>query len=230
MFRAEDAAHKTAKSIEALGHEAVLAPVTRIVACDIVAPPGHLDAILATSVNAFAPSSLAGLLHLPVFVVGKTTGEAARRRGFRDIRTSTGDASALVALLRLTLPRPARLLYLAGRDRKPTLEHALADAGYGVEIALAYEADAVSRWPDDVSDALKAGRLDIALHFSRRSAELALDLARHHDALAAFLALEHDCLSDDVAAPLRAAGASSTRVAPRLDKGSLLSLLPPHGR
>ncbi len=87
-------------------------------------PSGPFDALLATSRHAFTqgPDLQRWGKRLPVFAVGRRTAEAARAAGFDDVRIGAGDGEGLATLVRLTLPRPARLLYLAGRDRKPTLE------------------------------------------------------------------------------------------------------------
>lgn len=236
MFRAEEAAAKTATALAALGHEALPAPVTRIVSCLTTLPEGQFDAIVATSANAFPPGIAetehggSGLRRLPVFAVGQATRDAARRAGFHDARVAQGDAASLVALLRLTARHPARLLYLAGRDRKPAVETSLVEAGYEIDTVIAYEAEAVERWPDSVTSALRTGQVGAALHFSRRSAQLALALAARHGLGPALLSLPQCCLSDDVALPLREAGASHIRVAADPDEASLLDLLRPGGR
>lgn len=226
VFRAPAAAAKTAALLTAAGHVVSLAPVTRVVTRPIEWPGGRFDAVLATSANAFStkPPDEA-LLHRPVFAVGRATAEAARAAGFRDTRVATGDAAFLVTLVRLTLPRPGRLLYLAGHDRKPMTEALLTDAGYRIETIEAYAAEPVARWSEDMLAALRTGTVDAALHFSRRSAELALELASRHDIAARFLDLPHVCLSDDVAMPLRDAGARAVSVATRPDEAALLELL-----
>lgn len=246
VFRASDAAARTIEALLAAGQEPVLAPVTTIVPTGVSLPNQRFDALLATSPNAFGTSRAGsnaaspspapdngdrpGYFHKrPLFVVGRRTAEAARGAGFSDVRIADGDGSSLVALLRLTLPGPARLLYLAGRDRKPETERTLADAGYTVDTIVVYAAEAAVEWTRAVVETLRLGPVDAALHFSRRSAELALSLASRHAVLPRLVGLPNLCLSEDVAQPLRDAGAADLRVAPRPDETSLLTLLPTIG-
>lgn len=227
VTRAHADAEGVAKQLAALGHEAVLAPVIRVVPTDIAAPPGPFDATVATSAHALTRGKAGpdSQRQKPFFAIGARTAEAARETGFTDVRRCGGDAAALAALVGAAMNRPARVLYLAGRDRKPTLETALIEAGLSVSVHEVYQARSTEAWADAVTAALRTHQVDAALHFSRRSAALALDLARHHEALAAFLRLRHYCLSPDVAAPLRLSGVAAIEVAPRPDSASLLTLL-----
>ena len=217
-------AELTAAALAARGHAALLAPVTAIRPTGRALPPGPFDAVAATSHHAFAA---AGPLDraLPIFAVGRRTASAARAAGFRDVRIGRGDAAGLADLLRLTLPRPARLLYLAGRDRKPSLEAALAAAGHAVTAVETYAAEALAAWPAEVLEALRTRDLDAALHFSRRSTDLALRLAAAAGREDAFLLLRHLCLSGDCAEPLMERRAFSVAIADRPEEEALLALL-----
>ena len=224
VTRPQPDAGRTAAALAERGHAAVLAPVTEIRRTGAALPGGRFDAIAATSHHAFAgPEGLDR--HLPVFAVGARTAAAARAAGFRDVRVGRGDAAGLADLLRLTLPRPARLLYLAGRDRKPLLEEAVSRAGYGISVAEVYGADALPDWPAEVRDALRGREVEAALHYSRRSVDLALGLAARTGLDEAVLLLRHLCLSDDCAEPLLERRAASVAVADRPDEDALLALL-----
>jgi uroporphyrinogen-III synthase len=84
-------------------------------------------------------------------------------------------------------------------------------------------------FPALLIDALHAGTLDAALHYSRRSAEafVAGAYAARLDSPA--LALRQLCLSDQVAMPLRSAGAPTVAVAAHPDEASLFGLLDSRG-
>ena len=230
VTRAAPDGERTATALAERGHEAVLAPVTEVRATGAPLPSGRFDAILATSHHAVAVGAEGLDRLLPVFAVGRRTAAAARAAGFRDVRVGAGDAAGLADLLRLTLPRRARLLYGAGRDRKPALEAALGAAGHDVAVAEVYAAEALDAWPAAVRDALRGGAVDAALHYSRRSAGLALALSAAGGLDAAFLSLRHLCLSDDCAAPLSERRASAVRIAERPDEEALLALLDAAGR
>ena len=232
VTRAPPDAERVAEQLAALGHEAILAPVIDIVATTLAAPAGLFDATVATSAHALGNGDALSRLsrQMPFFAVGNRTAEAAGAAGFSDIRGCEGGATELAARVTSDLKRPARVLYLAGRPRKPTLEAALARAGFSLTVHEAYEARGAEAWAGSVLDRLRARHIDAALHFSHRSASLALDLARRHHALPAFLWLRHYCLSPDVAAPLRSSGAETIEVAPRPDASSLMALLTPAPR
>ena len=179
VTRAAADGERTAAALAERGHTALLAPVLEIRAGSTPLPAGRFAATLATSAHAVAAQT-AGIdrLHAyPLFAVGDATARAARQAGFKDVRVSRGDGRDLAALLALTLPRPAGLLYLAGRDRKPATEEALAEAGYAVTAWEAYAAEPAAAWSRTVCEALASGQVEAALHFSQRSAALALALA-----------------------------------------------------
>ena len=225
VTRADEDAQRTAVALGKLGHTAVLAPATMIRALKAGLPHGTWNAFAVTSHHAFLDLEASLDRYRPVYAVGRRTAEAARAAGFRDVRVGTGDATRLADLLRLTLPRPARLLYLAGRDRKPVLEDTLIAAGYDIAVLETYAAEAVSEWPAAALEALRDSRVDAALHYSRRSVDLALALAKASGLADAVMSLHHLCLSEDCAEPLRTLGAASIAIAERPDEDALLALL-----
>ena len=232
VCRARDDAERTATRLRASGHDPVIAPVLRIVATCAPRPAGAVDAILTTSGHAIetAGTALEPLRRKPLFAVGDATARTARQAGFEDVRTSRGDAEDLATLVALTLPRPAHLLYVCGRDRKPRTEAALIAAGYTVALWETYAAEPEPAWDEAARRAVASGSLDAALHYSARSATLALSMADRHGLHAPFGRLAHLCLSEDVAAVLRAATAPRVRVAARPDEASLLALLADEAR
>jgi uroporphyrinogen-III synthase len=73
--------------------------------------------------------------------------------------------------------------------------------------------------------ALKASEVDAVLHFSKRSAENYLAGARGARIADKAVAVRHLCLSQQIAAPLAAAGAKDIAVAKRADEAELLELV-----
>ncbi len=227
VTRAAADAARTAERLAALGHEAVVAPVIALVPTGAPPPAGSFDAVLLTSAHAAPALAHLDRKDLPVFAVGSRTAAAAREAGLRDVREASGDAAALAVLVRRALPPGARLLHAAGRDRKAEPEASLAGAGYGVAVWEVYAAESLPALPPRIRDELRAGGLDGALHYSRRSAEILLALARAEGLLDALLPLTHLCLSEDVAAPLRAASAARVRVGERPEERFLLAAIDP---
>jgi uroporphyrinogen-III synthase len=227
LARPQAAAERTARRLAARGHEAVIAPVLRIVRTDAPPPSETFAAVILTSANAVpALASIAARSNdRPVFAVGERTGSAAAEAGFSDVRIADGDAASLAALIARTLPPDAKLLHVAGRERKPEPQKSLVKAGFTVTTWAAYHALAAERLPRVACTSLYEGRLDGALHYSRRSASVLLGLAEAVGLMAPFLALAHVCLSADAAAPLRGAGAPRFTIAERSDEDALLEAL-----
>jgi uroporphyrinogen-III synthase len=188
---------------------------------------GPWDAAIMTSANAARALSehprRDELLSLKLFAVGRSTAQAARTCGFRDVISADGDVSHLLNLLTRSPPHAGRLLYLAGADRTLDLSAVLASAGTQVDTVVIYRAVADTQFPGEVEAAFAAHEIDGVLHFSPRTAAAFITAAA---ALApAALALPQFCLSAAVAKPLQAAGARDLRVAARPDEAALLELI-----
>ena len=167
VFRDSQEAAATQSRLAARGFESALAPVTEIVGWAVTAPAGPFDFAVATSARAFAFGAGAILAGLPLYVVGEKTAAAARGANLAP-EPAADDVAAL-------LPRvPAgRALYLAGRDRRPDLEGALAGR---VEVVEAYAAQGRSGWLVEEAEAVAGA--SAALHYSARGAALAAAFAQ----------------------------------------------------
>jgi uroporphyrinogen-III synthase len=117
VLRPEPGASETVARAEKLGLNAVAIPLFEVEAVDWTAPePAGFDGLLLTSANAVrhGGEQLQSLRGLPVYAVGKSTGEAAREAGF-DVK-SVGDAG--VDRLLGSIEPDLKLLHLCGEDRK----------------------------------------------------------------------------------------------------------------
>jgi len=226
VTRPQGDAERTARQLSTRGHDPVLAPVLRIDRTSEPPPPGPFAAILLTSANAVpALASLgAQAQDLPIFAVGERTASAAKA-WCRDVRAAEGDAASLAGLVARTAAPDARLLHVAGLNRKPALEARLSERGFAVVTWVTYAAVAAERLPDAGLHAMRDGRLDAALYYSRRTAGIVLDLVKSAGFTTRFLEIPHVCLSTDTAMPLQAAGARLVTVAARPDETSLLAAL-----
>jgi uroporphyrinogen-III synthase len=201
----------------------LVAPLMRVepVAADFSGP---FDAVLMTSANAARAAAshprVAELMPLPCLTVGERSAEAARAAGFVHVESADG-AMADLARRAARLRAGGRLLYLAGEDRAGDLGRELGAQGFAVETAVIYRAVARDSLPTEIASA----RLDGVLHYSRRSAATLLRLAGPAGARAAMLGLAHYCLSEEVAEPLRQAGARRILVAESPTESALLTLL-----
>jgi uroporphyrinogen-III synthase len=226
LMRAEDDAEATAAELAARGFEAAIAPAIEIHALPAALPEGRFDALVATSprsINALGEADRAGLAAIPLYAVGMRAARAARNAGLALAGEPAADAATLADRAAQSLPPGARLLYLAGRDRKPTLEAALAAAGFFVQAVELYAAEAREAWSAREAQAVAA--CDGALHYSRRTAALAVVLAARAGLAERFRAVDHFCLSADVAEPLAAVGAAKIVCADAADEAHLLAAL-----
>ena len=215
-------AEATAARLAALGHVALVAPLLEIVRTAERPPRGPFDAVIVTSANA-VPALASFDKTAPAFAVGQRTALLLREVGFTDVRSAQGDAAAVAKLASRSLKRDARLLHVAGRDRKLEPAASLVRAGFTVETFVAYEAVAAKAVPETMAIALHGGSLDAALHYSRRTVETALALTGAVGLGESFLSLHHLCLSADVAAPLKERGARRLIVAQTPSEASLFA-------
>lgn len=179
VTRAQSHAQKTAAYARALGDDVLISPLQEIASCTWQPPQNPIAGLIFTSANAVygAGPALAQWMHLPVFVVGQATADAARATGFGDVRhpAQVTDAQSLFdALAAQTFTAP--LLHLAGRDHMglhsaPSLQ---------VERRIVYAAELVPQFTEEAARALQRGQVDAVLLYSPRTAR---HFARLYDAL-----------------------------------------------
>jgi len=180
VTRAADQAEATAARLAAMGHEAVVAPLTRVVFDRRIALPlGGVGALVATSTNAVEAlagrADLPALARLPLFVVGARTARAARDLGFAEVSSADGDRSDLVRLIAASRePAAGRLLWIAGRDRTRIFADELGAKGFGVDVVEVYRAEDASTFSPEVVAELRAGKIDAIAVYSPRSGALIL--------------------------------------------------------
>jgi hypothetical protein len=102
---------------------------------------------------------------------------------------------------------------------------AAGDYGWRDVERLRYKAEAVAKLPEEAREALRAGQIDVALHYSRRASETLLSLAAAEGLGDALAKMRHLCLSQDVAAPLQDAGLAKVEIAAHPHEDSLLALV-----
>jgi uroporphyrinogen-III synthase len=223
LTRARPDAERTAARLAALGHESILSPVIEIVATGAALPLGPFDAVIATSAHAFT-GGMGSLVNIPLYAVGERTREAAERAQWIAAIHVGETAKALTTRLRDRFSEGQRVLYLAGRDRKPDIEAAAQEIGLDLQTVETCVAREISSLTEKAERALRTGEVDAVLHYSRRSAELFVAIVRRAELWTQAARLGHYALSDDVAEPLIGAGAHIF-VAAAADEDHLLALL-----
>lgn len=228
-MRPESDAERTAAALRQRGHVVVTAPLLRIEAIlDAPIDAQHWGAILITSANAAAAIALhkrkSALLDIPVFAVGNRSAEAMRAAGFAKVVSAGGAVADLMRLVVERLKPQTPLLYLAGENRAGDVAGALSVNGFTVETVVLYRAVTSALLPQEAAEAL-AKNLSGVLHFSPRSAAAYVESARAAGLLARALEPTQFCLSEQIAAPLRRAGAARICVAARPNEAALIELI-----
>jgi uroporphyrinogen-III synthase len=230
VTRARDDATRTAAKLASLGHTAILSPVLEMFATDARWPAGVIDAIVATSAQAFELLKSEAELPLPetrrllpLFLVGERTRAAAGKRGFEGPTVLAPDANELTESILGQPGRLPRILYLAGRDRKSDLEQRLAEAGLNIETVEVYQARATEELSPAALACLQSGTKAGVLHYSRRSAAIFLRLAASAGVDPA--PLLHAAISPDAAAPLRERNLPHIAVAAEPNEASMLCII-----
>lgn len=170
VLRPEPGASATAARIAALGHEAIVAPLFRIVPQQWDAPDaGAYDALLLTSANAVrqAGQGLSRLATLPVFAVGEATAAAARDAGLDVAAIGSADVGAL--LVEAAAAGIRRPLHLVGAEHRDVTHPDLL-----IAKMIVYRAEPVDALPATALDALQSDAI-VLLH-SPRAGRLFADL------------------------------------------------------
>jgi len=227
---AEEAA-KLIPALDAIGCEAVLAPMLEIV----FRPTPRIDhdgvqAILITSAN--GARALASALDphagrgTPVLAVGEASAAAARDLGFKDVESANGDVDALIRLVgsRCT-PKGGRLLHPAGSVVAGELKERLESAGYVVERHVLYEARPIASLGGATVAALGDARTVAALFFSPRTAETFVTLVRQAGLEPPCGRVAAICLSDAVARVAGILAWGRIAVASRPEQAALIDTL-----
>jgi uroporphyrinogen-III synthase len=150
-------------------HEALIAPLTEIVALPVDPAALAGASLVFTSVNGVAAvAQMPGLSRHTAWCVGPATAAAARAAGF-SVWQSGGDAAHLLADLRAARPA-GPLIHVRGRHVACDLALALEREGVPMRAVIAYEARSRA-WEAGVIPALAAARRVVAPLFSPRAAE-----------------------------------------------------------
>lgn len=156
----------TAAQVRARGFLPVLAPLLEVLGIAL-RPPGQFDAVLLTSGNAIA--ALTGISS-PILAVGDATAQRALAAGFTDVKSASGDAADLVALVQRRFAPGASLLLATGRGQGDAVTTALRAAGFRVHRRVVYHARPATRLPGPASAALLGGQVRAALFLSAETA------------------------------------------------------------
>jgi len=176
VTRTAEGAENTACAIEALGHEAIVAPVLAVETLDVRLDQ-PFDAVIFTSrngVHAFA--RLSDRRDAPAWCVGDATADAARTAGFDAIVSAEGDVEALFALMKEKAPRHFRYLYASAKTPSAPLTAWLWAEGFRVSQTPVYDTVAVA---PALSDDDLSRITHVLIHSARGGREVARYLTGH---------------------------------------------------
>lgn len=222
VTRTAPGCERTAEAVRLAGFEPVVSPLLEtnpaFAPADLAPVLEGVTALAFTSVNGLVFADLIPRRDWPVFAVGDRTAEAARTRGYVDVRSAGGDARDLAALIRRDWPAlPDKVR--SGRLLVPTATRPAADLSVLLDGLVPVRAVAVYETLE--SPAPLPHDVDVILIHSPRAAEtLARRLAPGQASGRLLIALSEAC-----AAPLRPLGFAEIRVASRPDEASLLQAL-----
>ena len=231
VTRPDEDASATIAALEALGHEAVAAPLLTIEPlADAAIPDEAWQAILITSANGVR--AIAGhpdfkkFRSVPVLTVGAASAEAAREAGFVSVVSAEGNVELLVELAASKLdPSSGPLLHVAGSVTAGNLKGGLEAQGFRVVRVVLYQAQAAKHLPEAARDALTAGTIDGVLFYSPRTAASFAALVRAAELEATLKPLTAYCLSAPVAEALAGLPFCDIRVSAEPRQSALLSLI-----
>ena len=231
ITRTPDGAKSTARAIAALGGEAILAPVLKVVALKPLIDPHSFDAVILTSRNGL--SAFTGLCtrrSITAWCVGEATAEGARAAKFQRVISADGDVTALRQLILDTADRASRLFYAAPKEPAGDLGGDLRAAGFMVREAAVYETRPIT---PNLSAADMGRMTHVLVHSAKAGRGVATVIRAQPDRFAlgrlifvclsqgAWAAVEHG-LADDKNVT---AGQLIHRISPFPDEASMLKLI-----
>lgn len=226
VTRPEPEARATARRLRALGYRPVLAPMLTITPVPARLPrPETVQAIIAGSINAVRALP-AAYRPVPLLAVGDATAAAARARGFRAVRSASGDARDLAALAASVLAPACGPLLLPTRAREGLrLAADLRARGFAVLRRIVYAARPAASLPRRARSALLRGDIDAALFFSASAARSFARIVTGGALAGRLGGVSALAISEAAAAALGELAFRAVRVASRPDQDCLLALL-----
>lgn len=184
VTRPAEEALRTAMALAEHGYDFLIDPLLEIAAlpgaAERLAQAGDHVALLFTSANGVrAYAAATSQRDLPVYAVGRITGDAAKSVGFARVETAKGDVASLADLVAAVLrPESGALLHIAGEHVAGDLAGQLAAKGFTVHTLALYTARAATSLSQNTRDTLARGALGAALFFSPRTARTFVSLVR----------------------------------------------------
>ncbi|MDA0340596.1 MAG: uroporphyrinogen-III synthase [Proteobacteria bacterium] len=229
LTRPRGESERLAKELSARDVECLIAPLMEIVPMALeLSAEIHYQAVILTSGNAVEALVSSGLdPATPIFCVGDATARRLAHTDFSDVRSASGDAEDLVALIcRDLVAGQDPILHLSGTMIATDIGSSVNDAGFRVDRRVVYRAQPVNAFTETTVEALGTGTVDGVLLYSPQSARLLVERLRQAALEAVTPEMTAYCLSRSVADAAEALTWRKVAVAPRPNQVDLLALLP----
>ena len=158
ITRSVSQAQNFSDELQALGYQICLAPMLEII--PVAIQDQNFESYVGfifTSANALNHFSvLCEERMLPVYVVGDSNEEMAKRLGYENIFNTGANIEDLILYFK-SERRPAQgpYLYLRGQDITRDLKNDLSNAGFDVDDLIVYQAQKVGALPADIIEKIK---------------------------------------------------------------------------
>ena len=224
ITRTNPGAGKTALRVENMGLTPIILPAAMVIAKDFEVDIEGVQALLVTSSNAPQLAQFdEHLLSIPIYAVGDATMEACITRGFTQVISAGGDASALAVLIADRLkPEDGKLLHLRGDDVAGDVGGLLRACGFEVINAVCYTTALNPDFVAQINPILHENSGFVMFH-SPKGAERfysALDEKKLENWCAI-------CISEAAAQPILTAGFKEIRVASRPNEDAMFDIITP---
>lgn len=200
MTRPEPDASLSAERLRTLGHDVLISPVMTVnfsnkslswqPGTDLVVT--SRNGVRALAKHAHDEMRESALL----YTVGDATAALAREAGFLNILSASGSVDDLIDLI--AGKKPAKLLYICGRERKEKLETKLNEIGITLDLAESYHADFAKEFTQQAQKALQDQTIDGILLYSNRSAEALKKLMNNKLVSQVTNDMTYFCLAKDI--------------------------------
>lgn len=208
LTRPEFQAKAFERKLQQLGHSVLLAPLLEISLEQPVFDIGSIQAIIVTSQNTIrafvSHPNYQKILKVPLVVVGSSTGEEARKAGFRILFEGKLGATELADSIKAFInPHEGPLLYASGDVVAVDLEQVLRSFGFDIHRSILYRTNTIKHLPGPVLYSIQNQTLDAVILMSPQTSKAWSNLIIAAGLKDKIQSVAHLCFSNAVAAHIR---------------------------
>lgn len=226
-------AHDYAAELHETGYETVIEPMLEIKPVQFDEPDlAVYGGILVTSANAIHLYKRCGggVSDVPVYCVGKHTGQAASDVGFSNVVSVDGTGEDLLAhVLELDGAKEREFLHICGKHVAFPIVERLIEVGIAAERLVVYESVQSERFSDQFLEHMRSGKVDAVTFFSKRTAEAfvknAQDFFDESESESMFAGIKALSISDAVLECVRVLPWAASQVSKTPDRAGMMQLL-----